>query len=162
MSCVMASWWASSLSPFMAWLQHSGHLSICGLCAGPGPPGELPGAARVTEPCAGLSLSVLIPTRPSLSSLSITSLAPSGTAPGLHLIPPPWSRRYLDPAIRGLFPLINKTLRVTPRVRDYLHSTRHSPSPDHTRARALCHCLLWLMSVTSGPGSGMRPRACLC
>lgn len=67
------SWWARSLSPFMAWLQHSEHLSICGLCAGAG------AGWRGPSQSAALSLSVARywsrhgPL--SLSSLSITSLA---------------------------------------------------------------------------------------
>ena len=121
LSWLIASWWASSLSPFMAWLQHSEHLSICGLC---GAGAELPGAARVTkcgESPGSLSLLALYWSRhgapPSLSSPSVTSLATiRHRTPGLHLIPalpgPPWSQHYLDLAIRGLFPLISKTLRI--------------------------------------------------
>ena len=82
---------------------------------------------------AGLSLSrcVLIPTRP----LSLSHLSPSPLS-GNHQAPHPastwypgiaWSQHYLDLAIRGLFPLINKTLGYSPSAGIIYTRLPHAP-----------------------------------
>ena len=95
--------------------------------------------ARPESKCGSLSLSVARYWSrhgpPSLSSLSITSLATIRHRPRPPLdtrTDPPWSQHYLDLAISGLFPLINKTHSDTqPRVTrecgcggDYLPNSR--------------------------------------
>ena len=164
------SWWASSLSPFMAWLQHSEHLSICGLCAGAG------AGWRGPSQSAALSLSLWLgidpDTVPPLSHLSPSPLLqPSGTGPGLHLIPAPTlpghSIIWIWPSA-DYFPWLTKHTRIlspgwreSADVAGIIYPT-HAPVWTHRpgRSRALlCHCLLWLMSAYLDPGSrGMRPR----
>ena len=109
----------------MDYVRGRGHQASC--LARPESQSRVPGSLSLCiDPDTALSL---------ISHHHLSGTIRHRTRPPLDT-PPPWSRHYLDPAIRGLFPLINKTLRVTPRVRDYLHKhaslpvSRPHPGPD--------------------------------
>ena len=129
----MASWWASSY--LHLWPDSNIPSISLFVDYGRAMPGPSYGAARVTNcgRCRSLSLSLAVYWSrhgPSLSLISLHHLS------GNHQAPHPastwypgiaWSQHYLDLAIRGLFPLINKTLGYSPSAGIIYTRLPHAP-----------------------------------